>query len=118
MPLRILQYLDCSFMSLIEWLESKNAGFVRDRTADLYAKRNKAMAAWRIELDLLERDDQWRGIARRYKVYWDEGEHTSDIEVFASLDEANKCYINERKEEQKYLEKYFGSSPTLHVMSS
>ena len=47
-----------------------------------------------------------------YKVYWDDGEHTIDIEVFTSLDEANKCFINETKEAQKDLGKYFGSPPS------
>ena len=47
----------------------------------------------------------------KYAVYWDDGIHCNQIDVFTSLKQATKFFVSEVIEAKKDLEIYFGSSP-------
>ena len=47
----------------------------------------------------------------KYAVYWDDGAHCNQIDVFTSLKKATKFFANEVTEAKKNLQEYFGSNP-------
>ena len=47
-----------------------------------------------------------------FVVIQDDGDHSTELEEFKSLEEATKYFVNEVKTAKKDLEEYFGSSPS------
>ncbi len=47
-----------------------------------------------------------------FVVIQDDGDHSTELEEFTSLEEATKYFVNEVKTAKKDLEEYFGSSPS------